>query len=167
MNAISAICALLLSAYVFVLFTKATNGLSQQPILSVQLVPSKKLLSQNVRVFDLFSIVIALDKFKRENGRYPISPNRGSEWYFYSEKNVSWIPELSPKYINELPRDPRKTRNPLEQYAYKSNGANYKLVAGYPEDCEKVKDEYAELVVRIATGCYGYGFWSSEQSAHW
>lgn len=119
------------------------------------------------RVSDLTEIVIALEKYKRTNRSYPISSKAGQQWdrYFTHSNEIRpvWIKGLAPEFIEVLPRDPRMNQNYKHQYAYKSNGANYKLIAFYPEDCDFVKSKLPHLIDPIRD-CRAYGFWTAGAS---
>ncbi|MCL4382998.1 type II secretion system GspH family protein [Patescibacteria group bacterium] len=97
------------------------------------------------RKADLTKIKTALEMYKTDNNTYPVAgswrgacgDNGGS--YDLSGPN-GYIPNLSPQYIEELPKDPRSGQtNPLTVsicgtswkscYLYLSNGQNYKLLA--------------------------------------
>lgn len=115
------------------------------------------------RVADLTMIVVALEKYRRENHSYPISSDYTKVWDRYLSVDgtykENWIDGLAPKYIPFIPRDPRNSRNPKLHYGYKSNGAHYKLIAGNADDCAFVKSKAPDLIDPVRD-CYAYGFWT-------
>jgi hypothetical protein len=46
-----------------------------------------------------------------------------------------------------------------QQYIYNSNGADYKLISNYPEDCDSVKRMNPALI-DPTRNCWVYGFWT-------
>jgi hypothetical protein len=121
------------------------------------------------RVRDLTDLRNALETYRSDRGRYPESPGPGKWAGLYSAWGVStpdWIPGLAPRYIAGLPSDPRNGTNGAHQYAYKSEGTNFKLLAFYPDqDCEAIKKLRPELLDPLRGGggpypCHAYGYWS-------
>lgn len=114
-------------------------------------------------VNDLLKIVYALERYKLDYRRYPISSNYGVGWdgalSSYGESREDWIRELVPKYIDVLPRDPRMLSDGRRQYIYRSNGANYKLIVHGAFNCQLVKNTYPFLVDPVRD-CFSYGFWT-------
>ena len=51
------------------------------------------------------------------------------------------------------------------QYAYISDGANYKLLSFYPPDCEEVKKLAPKMVYIYEGECVAYGYWTA--NAKW
>lgn len=119
------------------------------------------------RIRDLTQIAIALEKYKQENHRYPTSKSDDRDWSMRitisGKPSPDWINGLVPDYLAELPRDPRLNDIYTNQYAYKSDGVHYKLLALYPEDCEVIK---AALPNMVAYECAAYGYWS-EKAISW
>ncbi len=117
----------------------------------------------SIRVVDLHLISKALEKYKKTHRQYPISSEPMIGWdglySAYGESKFNWIDGLVPLYIHKLPRDPRMNENPMQQYFYTSDGANYKLISHAPDDCEKVMVSYPELI-DPQRGCGAYGFWT-------
>lgn len=127
------------------------------------------LISKHPRLADLASIAIALEKYKLDHRSYPLSSGLSSEWYEKNwdsaiadsgEFNAEWIIGLVPKYLPKLPVDPRRDGVQWHQYVYKSDGANYKLVALNPEDCAVVKQEASDFIDVRRGECKSYGFWT-------
>lgn len=115
------------------------------------------------RIVDLSKIVIALEKYKIDHHQYPISSKKGNDWdgiySKYGEGKENWIEGLVPTYIDSLPRDPRMHSSDVAQYMYKSNGANYKLIAHGANDCKEIKALYPSLI-DPTRDCFAYGFWT-------
>lgn len=113
---------------------------------------------------DLNEMILALEKYKQENRMYPISKSKiPSGWvgrFDYSgNENSDWIPNLAPEYLKYLPRDPRNSITFEEQYLYQSNGANYKLTANHPLECDYLKEHHPELIDPTNHDCR-YGYWT-------
>lgn len=122
-------------------------------------------------VKDLSEIVVALEKYKVKNKMYPISKNNGKDWnrYIYDESgsiDESWISGLAPNHIEKIPHDRRKNSTWGTQYAYKSNGAHYKLISLLPKDCELVKLKMPDMIDTKREKCIAYGFWT-EGAKNW
>lgn len=119
------------------------------------------------RVLDLVSLTIALEQYKIDHRSYPVSSNSGKGWdglyTKYGESSENWIKGLTPNYIEVLPRDPRKNTSTSQQYLYRSNGANYKLLAFY--DCHEISNLYPEMI-DPKRKCLAYGYWTPRAS-HW
>lgn len=122
--------------------------------------PSEKTTS---RLADLSIIPHALEKHKQKYGTYPISSQRGNGWdgfhSRYGESNPIWIKGLVPEFLSSLPRDPRMNNSDSQQYLYKSDGANYKLIAHSPDDCYIVLKTFPNLV-DPERNCWAYGYWT-------
>jgi len=130
--------------------------------------PPRYLIEGNKRLADLYTIAIALDKFKNDHRHYPITLSQGNGWfsiYTNGQKNTNWIVGLAPTYLKALPYDERNSKNKWEQYAYQSDGANYKLISFYPPDCIDVYKIYPKLAVTQNADCVGYGLWT--KSTDW
>ena len=101
----------------------------------------------------------ALEKYFKTHGSYPVSSGFDGLYTKWGKSGKNWIKDLSPKYIKNLPRDPRNTNNANEQYIYKSNGKDYKLLAHKPEDCKIVKSKHKKLI-DPKRDCWAYGYWT-------
>ena len=115
------------------------------------------------RYKDLLNIKDALHKYYLDNGSYPKSKGFDGLYTNWGMQSKHWIKDLSPKYINELPKDPRNTTNPANQYLYKSNGKDYKLISHHPEDCNLVRKEKPDFIDKKRQNyrhCSAYGFWT-------
>lgn len=161
--------ATLLSVFFLIIFIlageKKTNKVSDQ-IAPVTQHPAPDVNeSTPQRVRDLTKIIHALERYKLDNRQYPISSNGGDGWDgLYTISGVAseqWIAGLAPKYIDKLPSDPRMNESENDQYIYRSNGANYKLIAYNPDDCEQVKKLFPTLIDPLRD-CFAYGFWTKK-----
>lgn len=116
------------------------------------------------RIVDLHRIVIALEQYKRQEKMYPPSVSSGNEWDILlsetGEVNRNWISGLVPNYLPSLPVNVGENKLYLGQYLYKSNGANYKLIAYRPSDCEFIKSKLP-AIIDPRRDCSAYGFWTA------
>jgi hypothetical protein len=120
------------------------------------------------RVNDLTDIRNAVGAYREVHGTYPRSSNEEFTGLYnaWGPSAEDWIRGLVPRYIARLPRDPRMSSNGAEQYLYRSNGSEFKLLSFYPEDdCRVIRRRRPELLdpVRGGSGayvCHAYGFWS-------
>ncbi len=74
----------------------------------------------------------ALELYKHKNGSYP---STGGAWWgenFGANRAVSganaYIPNLTPTYLFELPKDPNNPDDSFHGFNYRSDGSHYKLV---------------------------------------
>lgn len=117
----------------------------------------------------LYSISVALEKYKIEHRSYPLSENEGKEWGTYIKKNGAkneiWINGLVPKYLDKLPTAGVGNDDYDVQFRYKSNGANYKLIFTWASDCDEIKLLDINLIEKHSnSGCGAYGFWTKNAS---
>ena len=84
--------------------------------------------NQDVMLSDLLQISGALKAFKQKHGVYPQSVGFDGFKSNWGESSTDWIKGLSPDFLQILPRDPRKSKEPNKQYLYKSDGKDYKLI---------------------------------------
>lgn len=88
---------------------------------------------------DLKQLKTALELYHGNNGTFPST--RGA-WYtseqndhsLVSYNNGNYIPGLAPRYINQLPRDPKGDNSPIcngwkRAYLYRSDGETYGLLS--------------------------------------
>ncbi|MFA5076314.1 MAG: prepilin-type N-terminal cleavage/methylation domain-containing protein [Patescibacteria group bacterium] len=112
------------------------------------------------RLSDLNTLRTALEMYYNDHQAYP---NSGGNWdglySSYGESLTDWIPGLVPQYIAQLPRDPRNHTDGSQQYIYRSNTIDYKLISHVPEDCAGVKASYPNMIDPIRD-CWAFGFWS-------
>lgn len=115
------------------------------------------------RIVDLSEIAFALERYKLDHRQYPVSSSvkNGFDGLLtdYGLASADWIPGLVPNYLDMLPADPRANGIASEQYYYRSNGANYKLIAHNPDDCYEVQKTHPELIDPVRN-CWAYGFWT-------
>lgn len=121
------------------------------------------------RVADLAAMRDALEAYYAEHQRYPGTPNGG----FQSVATVgeAWIPELAPKYIAALPRDPAGSQEQRTQYWYASNGGGrYKLIAHGVDACgpefERQGIRRDPARTRRDGSCWAYGYFPDELGAY-
>jgi len=102
----------------------------------------------------------ALGEYKAANGSYPVSDKWDGLFTSYGTSSPNWIKGLAPKYISELPRDPRMTESGSEQYIYMSDGIDFKLISHGQSECELFRKSVPELV-DPARDCSAIGVWST------
>lgn len=125
------------------------------------------------RVADLTDLRNAIEAYRTDRGQYPKSPE--GRWAglhsAWGLATPNWIPDLAPRYVAALPREPRKDANGANQYTYKSDGTDFKLLVFYPEqDCEAIAKLRPDLLDPIRGGggpfpCHAYGYWSPGAAA--
>ena len=118
------------------------------------------------RLGHLSAIREALAAHHDAHGTYPKSS--GGWDGLYTSWGVStreWIPGLVPAYLAELPRDPRYSDRPDQQYLYMSNGRDYKLISHQPDDVAAVRQIHPELTDPVRDG-WAYGYWT-DGAAGW
>jgi hypothetical protein len=115
---------------------------------------------------DMLQLKKALDSFYKDNRSYPKSSG-GFDAIIsnYGESKKEWIPGLAPKYIGQLPNDPRKSRDASNQYMYKSDGIEFKLLAHHPLGMSEVVANHPELVDPVRPS-WAFGFWT-EGAKNW
>ncbi len=111
------------------------------------------------RLEDLNKLKIALENYYKDNGTYPLSKGFDGIYSKWGYSGNEWIKGLSPKYIDELPIDPRNTKDDTLQYLYQSNGKDYKLISHSPEDCKSVEKINKDFI-DPSRKCWAYGFWT-------
>ena len=133
-------------------------------IVSVGLRNATMQAKEITRITDLRSIKLALDAYFIENYSYPNSLGGAGEWdglySCWGDADTNWIPGLVPEYMGLLPKDPRNNDVCGEQYIYKSDGADYKLLAYNPTDCSWVVTRYPNLADPVRD-CWAYGYWTT------
>jgi AcrR family transcriptional regulator len=113
------------------------------------------------RIEDLKSLEKALISFGAERGYYPKTDGRWDGLYSdFGRSDPNWIPELTPKYIASLPRDPRGHTKGDEQYLYWSDGKDFKVIAHNVPDAISVKDALPEMYDTARPG-RSIGVWSA------
>ncbi|MBF0481012.1 MAG: hypothetical protein HQK81_03600 [Desulfovibrionaceae bacterium] len=117
-------------------------------------------LDYDRRMKDLKILKDSLEKYHEDHGGYPVSRGFDGLFTLWGEARSDWIVGLAPKYISQLPRDPRNNFDPANQYLYKSDGTDYKLIAHHPGDCDNAKIDNPALVDPVRD-CFAYGIWTS------
>ncbi len=118
------------------------------------------------RLSDLESIKSSLEKFYLLNKKYPKSKNWDGIYSLYGESGQNYIKGLAPKFISKLPIDPRKSTSGSENYLYKSNGKDFKIIAhDVREDILFIGDDYPSIIDPIRKG-WAFGFWT-EGAKNW
>lgn len=155
----------------FIFLVACSNKCDQQCPIEEEILPTTTEIPEKInsftpkRIVDLHGIVIALEKYKRVKNMYPVSTSEGEGWDVLlsaaGDVNESWISGLVPNYLASLPINSAEKNIPgLGQYLYKSNGANYKLVAYRPDDCEYIKSKLPSII-DPRRDCSAYGFWTA------
>lgn len=111
------------------------------------------------RLLDLKSIKQALSQYYNDFGEYPHSVGFDGLYTKWGRSGKKWITGLAPKYISNLPRDPRELKDPGKQYYYKSDGHDYKLISHQVEDCQIVESKLPERI-DPERRCWAYGYWT-------
>jgi general secretion pathway protein G len=84
---------------------------------------------------DLKAIQTALELYYDTNGQYPTTSsgwwgNCSSYGSHGTTGSTGWVPNLAPTYMSILPLDPRSADGNVNScYLYRSDGADYKLLA--------------------------------------
>lgn len=89
----------------------------------------EKLALNKVRLDDLNRIASALERYRIKNKGYPVSSGWDGLYTRFGASSPNWIAGLTPSFIDYLPRDPRNNNDGTQQYLYRSNGHDYKLIA--------------------------------------
>jgi peptidoglycan/LPS O-acetylase OafA/YrhL len=119
--------------------------------------PSAEAMARSV-LADLQALRAALEDYRRDHGEYPRSRGFDGLYSNFGAASPAWIGGLAPKYIAALPRDPRKTSDPLRQYLYRSDGKDYKLLAH--GTCKPFDATHPEMV-DPRRKCFAVGFWTA------
>jgi hypothetical protein len=108
-------------------------------------------------VTDLRAIRNALTAYHADHGSYPVAAvSVGDASHPDPDR---WIPGLSPHYLSQVPRDPRRLSASNRQYLYMSNGRDYKIITHGAEEAEYGRKARPELVDPRRPE-YAFGFWS-------
>lgn len=116
---------------------------------------------------DLRAIKAALDSYSAEHeGKYPVAKayqGFASDWG--PSLGDAWIPELLPKYIQPLPKDPAGSATASgPMYLYRSDGTDFKLIAHASGDCStavEVGGVKIDPKRSDSEKCWAYGFWTA------
>jgi len=147
----------------FVLLAVLGSRLAYRPVFLGRFI----FTNYNQRMNDLSSIKTALQNYRTQMGQYPLSVEAGKSWSgieWSAPQGSDWLPGLVPTFIDNLPHDPRNNQNPYNQYVYKSNGIDFKLLSLVPEDCEFAISNQPSLsdpARNVYQQCYAYGYWTS------
>lgn len=115
---------------------------------------------------DIFNLHDALNKYYHDNRSYPKSSGGWDAIIaVYGQSKEDWIPGLAPKYIKKLPVDPRKVKDPVKQYMYKSDGTDYKLIAHFPVGMDDIIKNYPQFVDPRRPS-WAFGVWT-EAAKNW
>lgn len=121
-----------------------------------------------VRYQHISSIHRSLLRYYRDHKSFPVS----SDWDAYSDcwgenkgqkGNAQWIRGLVPKYMKILPVDPSHTLECKNQYLYKSNGQDFKLIALKSKYCINSILFFSSKIDpkrQGNDGCHAFGFWT-------
>ena len=120
---------------------------------------------RSLRLQHLTSIREALEKYYEAEKSYPCSKAWDGIQSDWGRSTADWIPGLVPRFLPELPRDPRPGSDPTQQYLYRSDGTNFKLIAHAPDDFISVTTEHPDFADPTRPG-WAYGFWS-QGAAGW
>jgi hypothetical protein len=115
---------------------------------------------------DIFELGKALKQYYHDNKSYPKS---SGGWdaitAIYGQSKEDWIPGLVPRYIKKLPVDPRRKKDPVKQYMYKSDGIDYKLIAHFPVGMDDIIKQYPQFVDPRRPS-WAFGVWT-EAAKNW
>lgn len=115
---------------------------------------------------DILVLKDALQRYYNDHHSYPKSSGGwDAVLALWGESRKDWIPGLVPAYLQELPADPRKSKEPRRQYMYKSDGVDYKLMAHQAIGMDSVIKLYPELV-DPARPTWAFGAWT-EGAKNW
>ena len=114
---------------------------------------------------DLNSLRTALELYYSDHGFYPASSAGWDGLYScWGDSTPDWIHGLTPNYISALPRSPNNSTDCSDNYLYRSNQLDYKLLWHVPEDCNGVRTKYPNLIDPERNDplgdCWAYGFWT-------
>lgn len=112
----------------------------------------------------LQKITQSLEEYKNANLAYPKSNRREKGFDYLFLKGVvdtTWISNFASDVLTESEAQ-NLQRNGKIQFAYMSDGANYKLIVVHDKDCEIIIVEHPELrhSGRASEPC-SYGTWSA------
>ena len=112
---------------------------------------------------DLLLIKHALEQYYNDYKHYPVSKGFDGLYSIWGCPDREWIKGLAPKYIKKLPIDSRFTKEPGNQYLYRSDGQDYKLISHNPMDFMYVIKQKPSLIDPARTN-RAYGFWTNGAS---
>ena len=143
-----------------------TNG-QKHPQKAPEAYPERTLQIYAERTLnDLRILRQAIDSFHNDNHSYP---KTNSIWLGiktpFGKPTKDWIPGLVPKYIYQLPSDPRQVRTDIQQYMYKSDGKDFKLIAHFPVGIDDDIKKHPEMI-DFTRPSWSIGYWS-ENAKFW
>lgn len=159
------IIGLIVLAYLTVIFSSPFKEryLEEKQLYDVKI--NEEVYKQKT-IVDVLALKEALQKYYNDNRSYPKSSG-GFDAILVSDgqSKEDWIPGLAPRYIKSLPIDPRKSKDSGEQYMYKSDGRDFKLIAHNPLGINEVVSNHPELVDPVRPS-WAFGAWS-EGGKNW
>jgi len=122
----------------------------------------EKFAAENLKhsVNDLLKIKSALELYYSKYGSYPVSIGTSGILSCWGESSVDWIKGLSPEFIDHLPNNLANSKSCAEQYLYKSDGKDYKLIHHNPKDCFEMKMNFP-FFIDPERDCWAYGIWTT------
>jgi hypothetical protein len=127
---------------------------------------TKEEIRKKQTVQDILLLKDALQSYYNDNKTYPKSSGAWDAVVAaFGESRKDWIPGLVPRYLKELPIDPRKSKDGQKQYMYKSDGNNFKLIAHNPVGFAEIALDHPELVDPVRQS-WALGVWS-EEAKNW
>ena len=115
-----------------------------------------------LRLRDFGKIYEALNAYKKDHGAFPVASFVTA--YPNGVHSPNWIPGLAPKYLTQIPEDPRGSTDPTRQYMYASDGRDFKIIAHAPEDFVPITKKLPQIIdPRRPT--WAYGIWTNGASS--
>lgn len=114
---------------------------------------------------DLDNIRNALEKYREETGRYPVSKGYDGLYSQWGSAAPEWIRGISPRYISELPRDPELSEEATPQYLYRSDGIGYKIVAHGANASTAIASRLNPEMVDPQRKDFAFGYWTDNAAA--
>ena len=112
------------------------------------------------RVGHLTGVFVALQGHHAERGAYPVSSGGwDGHQTAWGRAGDMWVDGLVPHHLDSMPRDPRNHMVADEQYLYRSDGKDFKLISHKPPDLAAVVAVQPELQDPVRAG-WAYGYWS-------
>ncbi len=118
-----------------------------------------------IRLADLKLLSKVLKQYHAENASYPLSEGFDGFYTSWGKAGQNWISGLTPKYLYTLPREPKQSDDPRQQYLYRSNGKDYKLICHGVEDVHIVAQTHPKLI-DPQRNTWAYGYWTQD-AANW
>ncbi len=128
------------------------------------------------RAADIKQVALALEIYYDTNGSYPTA----AAWYggtgnCWGTVTDNWVPGLVSTYISKLPLDPKPTAC-SSVYLYAGGGANYKIIAHVPENCENstyrgikdpARDGGSDPSIVDGNSCWAWSIYTPGTAASW